>query len=178
MKSHKKFVFIATVVVGLAHSPAPVRGQTSATPGSAVTLDSRGSVGPAVPSILALARAIDRYVDEERQMLDHDEVGEDLLLRHFRGLATIHARLARMDRKGQLVRLNPRERTTLSHALAELLAEPLHVGAVMGEGAGPRIRDADQNRIEQLVNIAEIANRRFNLGVREILGARIGGETS
>ena len=117
-------------------------------------------------------RALDglsKYNKEEINLAKRDRISPDDLIAHWKRLDLIASNLEQLDRDGRMGKLDPTQFVGLRHELAELFEA---VPDVMGAG-NSRLVTADHKRKQNLIRIALVANRRFDLGIREVLGQRL-----
>src|SRR5262245_29392609 len=139
-------------------APGPARAQTSDGGASLTTL-------------------LRRYNAEERRLLELgvEDVGRvaavpvPIALAHWKKLASLRARIERLDRRRGFAQLGPSERILLRHELAELLGRPLDLADVK-DGLSDAVREADVRRKEDLVAIARAVNHSLDFSIHDVLG--------
>ena len=112
---------------------------------------------------------LQKYNTEEINLAKRDMVAPYDLIEHWKRLDLIASNLEQLDRAGRLSKLDEAQFVVLRHELVQLFEA---VPDIM-DGKNARLATADHKRKQSLIRIALVANRRFDLGIREVLGQRL-----
>jgi len=124
--------------------------------------------------------ALRHYNAVEHRLLAGDpaDLPAPELLSHWKDLAGLRARLEQLDARGALARLRGEERILLRHELALLLGQPIDVAGTRGEYVEDKIREAADERRENLLAIARLANQSLDFAITSVLGVRVAIESA
>ena len=114
---------------------------------------------------------LEKYNSEENNLAKRDMVAPSDLIDHWKRLDLIASNLEQLDRAGRLSKLDEAQFVVLRHGLVQLFEA---VPDIM-DAKNARLATADHKRKQALIRIAIVANRRFDLGIREVLGQRLDG---
>jgi hypothetical protein len=135
--------------------------------------------GPAEParneSVRSVVAALRRFNADERRIVQQATLVPAELMAHWKKLETLHGMLERLEARGALRKLGAGERIGLRHELAQLLGTVVDVAEVRGEFVSERLREADQVRKGDLVDIAALVNRSLDFHIREVMGIPVAG---
>jgi hypothetical protein len=112
---------------------------------------------------------LEKYNTEEANLSTRDRVSPSDLIAHWKRLDLIASNVEQLDRAGRLSKLDPTQFVVLRHELVQLFEATPDIM----DGKNGRLVTADHKRRQALIRIALVANRRFNLGIREVLGQRL-----
>jgi hypothetical protein len=93
---------------------------------------------------------------------------------HWRKLGKLRLRLERLEGRGLLDVPNAELRVEVVH----LLDHPTEVSVVGDDEVEVKLRETIDYRLRQLLGIANLANRRFGMHIRTVLGVAIDGGES
>jgi triphosphoribosyl-dephospho-CoA synthetase len=119
-----------------------------------------------------------RYNAEEAKLGAQDTVTTAGLITHWKRLDTIAGALERLDRTGDAKRLDPAHWVAVRHELSQLFEAPAEIVELRGDPVTERTRTADLRRRQNLLRIALVANRCFDLGIHEVLGIKVEAGTT
>lgn len=138
------------------------------------SLPSLGNAKTESNPVTGAINLIKKYNVEEINLSNENTVSATLLVSHWKRLDLVAANLEQLEKTGRLRRMDAMRWQALRHELVTLF----EVVPEVVDRPNAKILAADLKRKQNLIRIALIANQRFDLGIREVLGVRLDGGVS
>ena len=161
--------FVAVALVALALGATSVasgqEGATTPAPNGTFVFPADRESNP----VDRLLNGLKRYNTEEINLSNQDTVSTPLLVAHWKRLDLVATNLEQLERKGRLAGMEPGKWQALRHEFVVLFDA---IPEIMEPGGQPprQLAAADLRRKQSLIRIALVANHRFDLKIREVLG--------